>query len=61
MERSYEMSLSLEIRLDYIKNNWELNHLGTRLCFKSVETIPSDFHVLQLTKVLQTFRLYNIE
>jgi hypothetical protein len=59
--RSYKVSLSWEIVVGYVKYNWELSHLGTRLCLISVDTIPSDFHVLQLKKVLQRFGLYNIE
>jgi len=59
--RSYKISLSGEIGLRYLKNNWELSHLVMRLCLQSVEVVPSDFHVLQLTKDLQLFGLYNIE
>jgi hypothetical protein len=40
---NYKVSLSGDIRLGYIKNNWELSHLCTRLCLKSVEEVPSDF------------------
>jgi hypothetical protein len=59
--RSYKISLSWEIGVGYIKNNWELSHLETRLRLKSADIIPSDFHVLQVKKVLQQFGLHNIE
>jgi hypothetical protein len=59
--RSYKTLLGWVIGLGYIKNNWELNPSGKRLCLKYVEMILSDFHVLQLTKVFHLFALCNIE